>query len=160
MFDITEYFSQRQTEVFCHISAHILLLNESHIDINENRCRMFTIHASYLVGPVFRSWLTDRLTWWRLWVVFPNLCGGSPGKCKVIRLHKMTACGRNGGIAPFIFNISTKGMRSATRPSHFTVGGIVRGIHWIWNLVSLRGGIDTLDERCITLPCKKFNNDL
>jgi len=127
------------------------------IYVKENRRRMVSIYALHLVGHVFTSWLTDRLSWWYLWAVFATSYRVSPGEYYVITPHDMKACGgKEAQLHQLLTFLLAKGDWTATRPGRFTVGGRAPCIHMIWSWVETRACLNT-SERDVSLVCPVRN---
>jgi hypothetical protein len=66
--------------------------------------------------------------------------------------------GRVEVLAPlFLASSLDRGESSASRPSHFTPGERFPGTHWIGGLVGPRVGLDNVEERKISCPCRELN---
>jgi len=76
--------------------------------------------------------------------VLRRSCIAMRGLGKVLHVHAMKVCGRNGCTAPLIPNLLDGGEWSASCPGHFRNGEITPGIHRIGAWVGPRTSLDTL----------------
>jgi len=76
--------------------------------------------------------------------VLRRSCIATKGLGKVVHVHAMKVCGRNGCTAPLILNLLGGGELSALCPGHFTTGKITPDMHRIGAWVGPRTSLDTL----------------